>query len=153
MVNTWKMFKHLKYLATLLVLTQFFVLTFPAQSTYGLDTKDTATSFYESGISKLSLQDYRGAIQDFNKAIKLNPNDVEAFYGRGLSKDSLEDYKGAIEDLNKAIELDPKYVEAFSGRGIAKISLGQKSSGCLDLSKAGELGMSEAYDLIKKLCN
>jgi len=65
------MFKHLKYLATLLVLTQLFVLTFPAQSTYGLDTKDTATSFYESGRSKYYLKDYRGAIQDFDGCLDL----------------------------------------------------------------------------------
>jgi len=79
MVNMWKMFKRLRYLATLLVLTQLFVLTFPVQSTYGLDAKVTATAFFESGESKFKLQDYRGAIQDFDQALELNPNYI---YGR-----------------------------------------------------------------------
>jgi len=147
------MFKQLKYLATLLVLTQFFVLTFPIQSTYGLDTKDTATSFYKSGKSKYYLKDYRGAIQDYNKAIELDPDHDGAFYWRGLAKGKLEDFRGAIQDYNKVIELNPKHGLAFSDMGLAKISLGQKDSGCLDLSKAWKLGSPGAYDLIRKYCN
>jgi len=147
------MFKRLKYLATLLVLTHLFVLTFPVQSTYGLDAKDTYNSYLKSGNSKYLLEDYTGAIQDYNKAIELNPKYYFAFSGRGDAKRGLGDYRGAIQDFNKAIELNPKYEIAFGGRGLAKISLGQKDSGCLDLSKAGELGSPGAYDLIRKYCN
>ena len=90
------MFNYLKHLAILLVLTQFFVLTFPVQSTYGLDAKDTSTSYLNSGNSKLSLQDYRGAIQDYNQAIKINPNFELAFNNRGNAKFGLGDHRGAI---------------------------------------------------------
>jgi hypothetical protein len=31
--------------------------------------------------------------------------------------------------------------------------MGQKEDGCLDLTKAGELGLAQAYELIKKICN
>jgi len=153
MLNMWKMFKNLKYLTTLLVLTQFFIITFPVQSTYGLDAKDTYNSYINSGKSKLSLQDYRGAIQDYNKAIELNPNYADAYRNRGISKERLGDYRGAIQDFNKAIELNPKDEFAFMGRGVAKIFLGQNDDGCLDLSKAEELGSSLAHNLIKAFCN
>ena len=99
------MFKHLKNLATLLVLTQLFVLTFPVQSIYGLDTIDTATSFYGSGKSKYYLKDYRGAIQDYNKAIELDSDHDGAFYWRGRAKISLGQKDGGCLDLSKAEEL------------------------------------------------
>ncbi len=96
---------------------------------------------------------YKGIIQDYNKAIELNPNYAMAYSYRGDAKSNLQDYRGAIQDLNKAIELDPNLADAYFNRGIAKISLGQKDNGCLDLSKAGELGLAEAYETIKELCN
>jgi len=42
---------------------------------------------------------------------------------------------------------------AYYHRGLAKILSGQKDNGCLDLSKAGDLGLAEAYESIRELCN
>ena len=33
-----------------------------------------AKAYYNRGLAKSDLQDYKGAIADFNKAIELNPN-------------------------------------------------------------------------------
>ena len=101
---------------------------------------------------KGEIGDKRGAIQDYNKAIELNPNFALAYYNRGLAKHKLGEHKEAIQDYNKAIEIDPNLGLAYLNRGVAKYNLGQKDMGCLDLSKAGELGYSDAYDLIKKHC-
>ncbi len=94
-----------------------------------------------------------GAIQDYTKAIELNPNYNDAYYNRGSAKYEIEDYRGAIEDYNKAIKLNPNSDKAYYNRGAAKITLGQKDDGCLDLSKAGELGLAKAYEAIKLGCN
>ncbi len=130
---------------TLTVLTSFIIVP-PIYS-------QTAEDYFNSGLAKAVLDDCRGAIQDYTKAIELNPEDVKAYYRRGNAKAYLKDYKGAIADYSKAIELNPKDADAYAGRGLAKITLGQKDSGCLDLSKAGELGLAEAYETIKKYCN
>lgn len=34
----------------------------------------TAEEYFNRGVAKRNLEDYRGAIQDFTKAIELNPN-------------------------------------------------------------------------------
>ena len=54
------------------------------------------------GYCRLRLEDYKGAIIDFNKVIELNPNNAQAYYYRGVAKEKSEepycsDYKKACE--------------------------------------------------------
>jgi len=114
---------------------------------------EIAEDYFYSGNTKYELKDYKGALQDYNKAIELNPNYALAYYNRGVAKDKLKDYRRALQDYNKAIELNPNYALAYYNRGGAKIRLEQKNNGCLDLSKAGELDLAEASEAIKKYCN
>ena len=112
----------------------------------------TAEEYFNKGTTKAEKGDYRGAIQDYNKAIELKPNYTKAYNNRGYAKHDLGDQRGALQDFNKAIELNPNDARAYSNRGVIKIKLGQKDSGCLDLSKAGEMGYMKAYDVIKEFC-
>ncbi|MBK8660948.1 MAG: tetratricopeptide repeat protein [Ignavibacteriales bacterium] len=68
-----------------------------------LDPKDGQT-WYNRGVSKFDLKDYKGALEDFNKAVELNPKYGKAFYNRALTKQNLDDLKGACEDWTKAAE-------------------------------------------------
>jgi len=113
----------------------------------------TAEDYLKAGNTKYELKDYKGALQDYNKAIELNTNYAYAYYNRGIAKYELKDYSGAIQDFTKAIELDPNYAVTYYNRGAAKILLGQKINGCLGLSEAGELGYALAYKFIKEYCN
>ena len=54
----------------LLVFVMSITLIFPV-----LCFGQTAVEFFNSGIYKIDLKDYNGAIADFTKAIELNPND------------------------------------------------------------------------------
>jgi Flp pilus assembly protein TadD len=110
-------------------------------------------AYTNRGRAKSDLGDNRGAILDFTKVIEINPNDANAYNNRGITNGKLDNHIGAIQDFNKAIEIDPNFAEAYYNRGITKYNLGDQDSGCLDFSRAGELGASEAYDLIKQLCN
>ena len=42
--------------------------------------------------------------------------------------------------------------DAYFNRGVVLISLKDKEKGCIDLSRAGELGVQDAYSVIKKYC-
>ena len=74
-------------------------------------------------IAKYDLE-IKGAIEDFNKAIEINPQYAEAFNNRGIVKYNLGDKQGAIKDYNKAIEINPQYADAFNNRGQCKDNLG-----------------------------
>jgi len=104
-------------------------------------------------VSKSALGDHRGAILDCNIAIGANPEYQYAYNTRAKAKYELKDFKGALLDFNKVIQLDPKDFGAYYNRGLTKWALNDKEGACLDLSKAGELGMAEAYELIREHCN
>jgi tetratricopeptide (TPR) repeat protein len=57
------------------------------------------------GSAKYELQDYMGAISDYNKAIETNPESARAYFNRGLSKIKMGKKDRGCLDLNKASEL------------------------------------------------
>jgi tetratricopeptide (TPR) repeat protein len=72
------------------------------------------------GNSYADIAEYCYAIDDFTRAITLDPDYAEAYYNRGvLYWRELENYYRSIRDLTRAIELDPGRAEAIFNRGIA----------------------------------
>ena len=63
-------------------------------------------------------------IDDYNQAIKLDPNYAYAYNNRGNARYNLGDKQGAIDDYTQAIKLDPNYAKAYYNRGIARSNLG-----------------------------
>ena len=67
---------------------------------------DVTNSIYIKIINaKHNLGDYRGIIQDYNKIIELDPENVDAYIKRGKLKYDLGDKEGACLDWSKAGEL------------------------------------------------
>ncbi|MDA9030143.1 tetratricopeptide repeat protein, partial [Flavobacteriaceae bacterium] len=64
-----------------------------------------ADAYYNRGESKISLKDYKEAINDFNKVIELDPLSADAYYNRGISKYYTNDLNGACEDAKKSRSL------------------------------------------------
>ena len=110
----------------------------------------------ESNISPIIEEnrrtlEYEQIIQDYNKIIQLNPDFVFAYYNCANLRCSQKDYRQAVSDYTEAINRNPEFAEAYYNRGLTRLSLGDTSRGIADLSKAGELGISEAYSIIKKM--
>ncbi len=103
--------------------------------------------------STVLSNDYDIILDDFSKTISLRPDLFFAYYNRAFIYLKQKKYEEAIVDLNKAIELEPEFAEAFFNRGLTKIFLDDTNGGALDLSRAGELGLVEAYSVIKRYCN
>ena len=88
--------------------------------------------------------------EDLNKALKYSPQNAYLLYNRGTMSAQLGDYATAIADLTKAIASEPYLAEAYYNRGLCHLYLKHDSEAVMDLSKAGELGLYQAYSLIKK---
>jgi tetratricopeptide (TPR) repeat protein len=82
-------------------------------------TKDLAGAFVNRGAAYRDKREYDRAIQDFDQAIGLDPNNTRAFYSRGIAHNSKREYDRAIQDFDQAIRLDPNNAPAFNDRGTA----------------------------------
>ncbi len=71
----------------------------------------TAEDYFKSGNTKYDLKDYKGAIQDYTKAIELNPKYADAYYNRGIAKIELGQKDNGCLDFSKAGELG--HAEAY----------------------------------------
>ena len=88
--------------------------------------------------------DYQLAIDNYTKAIKIDPDYVKAYYNRGLAYKELENYKNAIADYTRAIKIDPDFANAYDGRGTAMWYL--KVEYCSDYIRACNLGVCSNYN-------
>jgi tetratricopeptide (TPR) repeat protein len=87
-------------------------------------TKDLAGAFVNRGAAYRDKREYDRAIQDFDQAIGLDPNNTRAFYSRGIAHNSKREYDRAIQDFDQAIRLDPNNAPAFNDRCEASLPSG-----------------------------
>lgn len=92
---------------------------------------------------------YDEAVADLNKVLKLFPDFAYVYYNRANLKALSGDLPAAFEDYTKAVEVAPHFAEAYYNRGIIQLFMKDTRKGCLDISKAGELGITEAYEVLK----
>jgi len=52
-----------------------------------------------------TLGDYRGEIEDYNKAMEINPKYADAYNNRGFAKGNLNDYSWEIDSGNVCIKI------------------------------------------------
>lgn len=65
----------------------------------------------------MANENHNRALQNYNKAIELEPQNSLAYVNRAIFYEALEEYGKALADYNKALELDPKNKEARQSRG------------------------------------
>jgi tetratricopeptide (TPR) repeat protein len=91
------------------------------------------------GISNLNLNKPQKAYEDFNRAIKIDPNRADGYVGRANTLNTLGRYQEALEDYDKAIEIDSKLANAYVNRGSANSHLGKYEEAIADYEKGLEL--------------
>ncbi len=109
-----------------------------------------AKEIYERGLDKYNQQDYTGAIEDFNQALQLEPNNILAYYQRGYARAEIQDYKGAIEDFNQYMQHNPNDVDALDNRGNVYYNLGKYEQAITDLNKAIQINPKDSYAYNKR---
>lgn len=97
--------------------------------------------------------DYSAAIDDMLESARLAPDFPYVYYNLGNLYALSDDLPTAVANYGKALEIFPYIGEAYYNRGLVLIFLKDKEKGCMDISKAGELGIGEAYGVIKKYCS
>jgi tetratricopeptide (TPR) repeat protein len=125
-----------------------FLAIMAISSTAQTDVKE----LLDQGINLITKKEYKKAIEIFDQAALVSPDDPEIYAHRGQAKHYLNQFKEAIEDYNIAIRLQPDYAEVYHLRGLAKGELKDNVGACEDWATAYEKGESRALQLIVEFC-
>jgi tetratricopeptide (TPR) repeat protein len=80
----------------------------PAQT----DDAKKAASYFESAANRRKKSDLRGALQDYDTGLALDPTNGTAYRMRGITRYQLGDFEGALRDYNRALTLKPNNADA-----------------------------------------
>jgi pentatricopeptide repeat protein len=103
---------------------------------------DRATVLYENGR-------YEEALQAYEKALELNPDDSYVWCEKGFTLFSLDRYEEALMVFDKILEPNPDDSDAWYGKGIALYGLGRYEEALQAYEKAREL----IPDLFQNWCD
>jgi tetratricopeptide (TPR) repeat protein len=105
--------------------------------------------YYLRGIINNSRGKYIRALDDFDRAIELNPADIiyRCYLGRGVSHMNLMEYDQALADFTSSIELNDTVASAYHSRAMVNYELHDYSSAINDFLKTLDLseGNSALY--------
>jgi len=92
--------------------------------------------FVFRGNAKYSMKEYTSAIEDFSKAIKIDPANYHVYIFRGITYFSMENYDSAIKDFTKAGEFEETKCHAFSLRGDVYMRMKRYDAAISDYTEA-----------------
>ena len=101
-------------------------------------------------------ENYTYVVKDYQKTIELDKEFSYAWHNLANFHVSMNQFTEAISCYSSAIENSlktPVPPETYFNRGLIHIYLKENKQACLDLGKAGELGVVDAYNVIKRYCN
>lgn len=103
-------------------------------------------------VNETRKVDYSLVLEGYNKCLEIDPDFVFALFNIANVYAKNGEIDKAISAYNRVIRQDKDIAEAYFNRGLLYIYTGQKALANADLSKAGELGITSAYNIIKRYC-
>ncbi|HYV12766.1 MAG TPA: tetratricopeptide repeat protein, partial [Pyrinomonadaceae bacterium] len=99
----------------------------------------TANAYNNRGLARFRKNDFAGAVEDFDQALKIRPGVADIYLNRGASLRAKGDYEAAMKDLDRALALKKDFFEAYSNRGSLKLDLGDSAGALVDLNRSLEI--------------
>src|SRR5438477_9628646 len=101
--------------------------------------QEQSMSWTDRGNAAALQGDYEGAVEAFEKAVEINPNDARARYNLALAQQYLGDSEIAVAGYRRAIDLDPQLIDAYINLGNLYGELGLQEDSLETLQQALEL--------------
>ena len=106
----------------------------------------------DSILRKEEKQLVDAILSDYHMATLLDPAFPYSWFNRGVLLAGLGKYQEAAEDFRRTVSLKPNFSEGYYNLGLLCLLMKDKSGGCKYLSMAGELGVADAYKVMKRHC-
>ena len=105
------------------------------------------------GASNLNRGRTEKALEDFNRAIRIDPTHQDGYLGRADTLNTMGRYEEALRDYDKALEINPSLANAYVNRAIAYSHLGEYEKAIADYEKGLELNpkIDDKPGFIKRL--
>ncbi len=102
--------------------------------------------------AEIRLEDFTSALEDYNKAIEIEPRNANIYNYRGLVNFKLGYYLDAVNDYNNALDLEPNSGLTYYNRGMTYLKLSEKQKACTDFHKACKMNNVNACKMIIAEC-
>lgn len=73
--------------------------------------------YLERAYQRIEGGYFKGAVEDYTRALAIRNDDPEIWFNRGLAREKLKDWTGAYADYTRAIDLNEKLDKAWLSRG------------------------------------
>ncbi|MBI2967084.1 MAG: hypothetical protein HYY40_04640 [Bacteroidetes bacterium] len=103
------------------------------------DLPVTPLDYVRRGSEFRALNNVPAALDDFNKALELDPNYYRAYILRGEMKFVMQDFQNALQDFNKAIDIAQQLIDAAVKRGNVKLILEDHRGATQEFNTANDL--------------
>ena len=95
----------------------------------------TAEDYYKTANDYSDNGEYQLGINNYTKALRINPDYAIAYLFRGNAYHALGKYEDAISDYTMSIRIDPNYADAYYKRGISNYSNEKYKDAIADYTK------------------
>ncbi len=110
----------------------------PAESAVSAGNVAEAQAHTAKAQSLAKSGDTVAALDEFNRAVGLDPYNAQALYGRALIYQGKNQHDFAIADFSAASGLNPQKAEPLLGRAVSYLALGKVKEAAADLDEASE---------------
>ena len=112
----------------------------------------TALFYYQREQAEMQCRMYQQALNDINKAVEMEPEDVDFLVEKGSVHLRVNQLDEAIATFQKAISMNDQYAAAYRMLGYCQAMQKKNKEACANFAKAKELGDTVVDQLIEKYC-
>ncbi len=119
---------------------------------YKSNTPALFVCYNNRGLEKMKLGDMQSASEDFNKAVKLYPENYQSYINKARSEELLSNHSEAIQTYNTIVKLisgramqeeeNKILAMTYTNRGIQKLIIGRYEEAIEDFNQAEILGVT-----------
>lgn len=105
---------------------------------------DLSVAHYNRALQFRKAGQYDRAVEDYSRALVLQPDDAGTYDNRGIVYVLMGDDDRGLQDFDKAIELQPREVSAYFNRALTYERMGRFEKAIADIQHVLKLGMKSA---------
>jgi tetratricopeptide (TPR) repeat protein len=114
--------------------------------------KVSALFYFKREQAEVQCRMYQQALDDINKAVEMEPQDLDFLIEKGAFHLRVNQLDEAIDVLNKVISINGKYAAAYRMLGYCQALQKKNKEACKNFAIAKELGDEVVDTLIEKYC-